>query len=80
MFKEQALSFHVVSKTLRKITFAIPNNILLSCLVDFKTRGNRGEHNFEKQYYCGNYSDDVCQSFNTDQILLKIQYFDDSIL
>ena len=88
MFKEQSLSFHVVFKIFitQNYLFVIPNNIrhftclYHSCLAHFKVRDNRGTHNFEKQCYCGNYSDDVCQCLNTDQILLNIQYFDDSIL
>ena len=88
MFEQQSLSFHVVSKTFitQNYLFVILNNILgftclyLSCLAHFKTRDNRGKHNFDKQYYCGSYSDDVCQCLNTDQILLNMQHFDDSIL
>ena len=88
MFKQQSLSFHLVSKTFIKqnYLFVIPNNILhftclyRSCLAHFKTRDNRDKHNFEKQYCCENYSDDVYQCPNTDQILLKIQHFDNSTL
>ena len=88
MFKKQSLSFHVVSKTFitQNYLFVIPSNILrFSCLyrsflAHFKPRDNRGKHDFEKQYYCGNYSDDVYQFLNTDQILLKIQYFDHNTL
>ena len=69
MFEKQSLSFHVVSKTFitQNYLFVIPSNILrFSCLyrsflAHFKPRDNRGKHDFEKQYYCGNYSDDVCQ-------------------
>ena len=35
---------------------------------------------FWKKYYCRNYSDDVCQCLNTEQILLRIQYFDHNTL
>ena len=88
MFKQHSLSFHVVSKTFitQNYLFVIPSNILRfsslyrSCLVHFKPRDNRGKHDFGKQYYCGNYSHDICQCLNTDQILLKIQYFDDNTL
>ena len=88
MFKKQLFSFHVVSKTFitQNYLFVIPSNILhFSCLycsflAYFKPRDNRGKHDFEKQYYCGNYSDDVYQFLNTDQILLKIQYFDHNTL
>ena len=88
MFKQQSLSFHVVSKTFitQNYLFVIPKNILpftclyRSCLAHFKTRDNQGKLNFEKQYYCGNNSDDMCQCLNTDQIILKIQCFDDSTL
>ena len=88
MFKKQSLSFHVVSKTFitQNYLFVIPSNILrFSCLyrsflAHFNPRDNRGKHDFEKQYYCGNYSDDVYQCLNTDQILLKIQYFDHNTL
>ena len=86
IFKQQSLSFHVVSKTFitQNYLFVIPNHILCftcpyhSYLAHFKTSDNRGKHNFEKQYCGGNYSDDLYQCLNTDQILLKIQYFDDS--
>ena len=86
--KEQSLSFPVVFKIFifTKLLFSIPNKILrfillyCSFLVKFKTRDDRGKHNFEKQYCCGNYSDDVYQCLNTDQILLKIQYFHYSTL
>ena len=78
-FKRQS-SFHVVPKTFttQNHLFVIPNKILRftclyrSCLAHFKTRDNRGKHNFKKQYCCGNYSDDVYQCLNTDQISLKI--------
>ena len=88
MFEKQSLSFHVVSKTFitQNYLFVIPSNILrFSCLyhsflAHFKPRDNRGKHDFEKQCYCGNYSDDVYQCLNTDQILLKIQYFDHNTL
>ena len=58
MSKLQSLSFHVVSKTFirQNYLFVIPNNILRftclyrSCVAHFKTRDNRGKHNFEKQY------------------------------
>ena len=81
MFKGQSLLFHVVSETLitQNYLLVIPNNVvrftcLLSLLSHFKTKDDRGKHNFEKQYYCGNYSDDVCQGLNTDRFLLKIRY------
>ena len=88
MFKQQSSSFHVVSKSFitQNYLFVIPSNILSfswlyrSCLAHFKSRDNRGKHNFEKQSFCGNYFDDVCQCLSTDQILLKIQYFDHNIL
>ena len=83
MFKQLSLSFHVASKTFitQSYLFVIPNNILrFTCLAHFKTRDNQGKHNFKIQYCCWNYSDDVCQCLNTDQILLIIQYFDDSTL
>ena len=80
MFKQQSLSFQVVSKTFltQNYLLVIPNNIFRftclyrCCLAHFKRRDNRGKHNFEKQYCCGNYSDDAYQCLNTDQILLKI--------
>ena len=80
MFKQQSLSFHVVSKTFitQNYLFVIPSNILRftclyrSCLAHFKARDNRGKHNFETQYCYGNCFDDVYQCLNTDQILLKI--------
>ena len=67
MFKQQSLSFHVVSKIFiaQNYLFGIPNKILRvtflyrSRLAQFKTRDNRGKLSFEKQYCCGNYSDDV---------------------
>ena len=83
MFKKQSLSFHVVSKTFitQNYLFVIPSNILrFSCLyrsflAHFNPRDNRGKHDVEKQYYCGNYFNDVYQCLHTDHILLKIQYF-----
>ena len=88
MFKKQWLSFHVVSKTFitQNYLCVIPSNILrFSCLyrsflAHFKPRDNRGKHDFEKQCYCGNYSHNVYQCLNTDQVLLKIQYFDHNTL
>ena len=88
MFKKQSLSFYVVSKTFitQNYLFVIPGNILrFSCLcrsflAHFKPRDNRGKHDFQKQYNCGNNSDDVYQCLKTDQILLKIQYFDHNTL
>ena len=80
MFKEQSLLFHVVCETLitQSYLFVIPNNDLrFTCLYrscHILRRDDRGKHNFEKQYYCGNYSDDVCQGLNTDRFLLKIRY------
>ena len=83
MFKKKSLSFHVVSKTFiaQNYLSVIPSDILhffclnRSFLAHFKSRDNRDKHVFEKHYYCGDYSDDVCQCLNTDQIFLKIQNF-----
>ena len=87
MLKDQSLSFHVVSKhLLHKITFlSFPTTsvallVFIALVLYILRRDNRGKHNFEKQNYRGTYSDNVCQCLNTDQILLKIQFFGDSIL
>ena len=84
MFEKHSLLFHVISKafTIQNYLFVIPsNNFRFSCLyrlfhAHFKPKDNRGKHNFEKQYYCRNYSDYVYQCLNVDQILFKIQYLD----
>ena len=82
MFKQQSLSLHVVSKIFITQNYlpVIHTNILrFTCLAQFKTIDNLGKHNFEK-HCCENYSDDLYQCLNMDQILLKIQYFNDSTL
>ena len=86
MFKQQPLSFMQFSKYFftQNNLLVIPNNILCftclyrSCFAQFETRKNRGKHNFEKQYCCRNYSDDVYQCLNTDQILLRIHKIDNN--
>ena len=80
MFKQQSLSFYIISKTFitKNYISVIPNNILRFtfpnnfCLAHFETSDNWSKHNFEKHYCCGNYSDDIYQCPKTDQILLKI--------
>ena len=79
MFKQHSLSFHVVCKTFitQNYLFVIPNNILrFPCLIALVLHILKQEiieaNTTLKNYFCGNYSDDVYQCLNRDQMLLEI--------
>ena len=75
IFKQQSLLFHL----LHKITFSslsttsFASLVFIAFVLQILRRDSRSKHNFEKQYYCGNYSDDVYQCLSTDQILHRWQ-------